>query len=68
MSRKTPGTVLYLKEVPFDPNQDFTMYKIQLVTVNNQEQEGSPSDSRDLKVARMKTIIAPKIEGITVED
>lgn len=68
LTRKTPGTSLYLKEIPFNPDLEITTYRIALVTINNKDEEGPEGEMRVLEVNRLNSIIAPKIEGITIED
>jgi hypothetical protein len=67
-SWKTKRTVIYLKQVPFSDELEFTPYKIVLTTLNKLGEEGDDSESRDLNSRRLRSVVAPQIESITVED
>jgi hypothetical protein len=65
---KTSKTTLYLKQLPFDDGLDFTPYQVTLVAMTQSDVEGSESEKKDLHVRKLKNIVAPNIEAITVED
>lgn len=67
-SWKTTRQTLFLKEVPFDDNKEFTPYKITIQTLNAKDEAGPESPPKGLLSRRMQNIVAPTIKSISIED
>lgn len=65
---KTSRTIIYLKQVPFRDDLDWTPYKLTIASVNKLNLIGPESESKVLRARRLKNLMAPKIDSIVIED
>ena len=68
MRWRSKEPALGLSKVPFDKTKDRTIYSVKVAAINRLDQVGPESTPRGLISRRIGSVMAPKIESITVEE
>lgn len=65
---RTKYDVVYVKDLPYDKDKEFTEHTMTLTSINYMDQEGPESEKKILKARRLTNLLAPAIESVIIED
>lgn len=65
---KTSRTNLFLNQLPYPEDQEIATYQVRLVALGISDATGPESEPKKLQIKKLRSVMAPIIEAITVED